>query len=153
MKLHCEFCDATRNLQRHHIIPISEGGDKGFLNRIFVCIKHHSLLHGRSINGPTIKSTRDNFFENREDLLKYRGYLGKRKDRHQKVLGDKSSMKLREMAIKYGIPSWGLPYLSMIKRLVKSNALSEDEEDVLRSICKELKVDYDKIFGKNRGGK
>lgn len=58
MKLKCENCGETRNLQKHHIIPRSKGGSLRFLNRITVCVKCHSELHGHGIGGATvIKST------------------------------------------------------------------------------------------------
>lgn len=85
---------------------------------------------------------------------KYHGYLGKRRDRHQRLLGEPSSLKLRELAIKHGTPSAGLHYLVMVQRIVKSsNNMLKDEEETLRAICKEMGSDYDDVFKKKEGKK
>lgn len=69
----CKLGPETKDLQRHHITPLSQGGDRGFLNRMVVCRRHHSLLHGRLIGGLAIKSTRfpkDEGSITREELLR-----------------------------------------------------------------------------------
>lgn len=59
-------------------------------------------------------------------------------------------IKLQELAIRHGVPEFGLPYLTIIKRIVQSANLTDDEEKTLRMICRELGVDYDRTFKKLR---
>lgn len=64
-----------------------------------------------------------------------------------------TSRKLRALAIEYDVPEFGIPYLSMIKRIRKaSNNLPKNDEDILRAACTEMGFDYDHVF-KKRGEK
>jgi hypothetical protein len=57
----CVICGTTKNLQHHHIIPISEGGDDHEHNFLTVCWEHHNFIHN-------IRRTRDK--ENFVKLIK-----------------------------------------------------------------------------------
>jgi hypothetical protein len=57
----CVICGTTKNLQHHHIIPISEGGDDNEHNFLTVCWEHHNFIHN-------IRRTRDK--ENFVKLIK-----------------------------------------------------------------------------------
>ena len=41
----CKLCGSRENLQQHHVVPLSRGGDPGFQNRIWVCKECHAKLH------------------------------------------------------------------------------------------------------------
>lgn len=45
----CELCGDTRNLEVHHIIPLSVGGPDIEDNMIVVCYKCHALLTPKSV--------------------------------------------------------------------------------------------------------
>lgn len=63
-------------------------------------------------------------------------------------LSARSRQKLREIAIKHDVPEVGLPCISMVKRIIEaSNSLSKEDDDTLRTICKEMEVNYE-IFKK-----
>ena len=64
-KMNCKHCGSTKNLQRHHITPRSQGGENSFMNRIIVCKKCHASFHGQLLMGGLgIKSTRDGQLKN-----------------------------------------------------------------------------------------
>lgn len=65
-----------------------------------------------------------------------------------------TSRELRALAIQYGVPEFGIPYLSMIKRIrAASNNLLKTDEDILRKACTEMGFDYDHVFKKKAGKK
>ena len=41
----CVICGINENLQHHHIIPISEGGDNHQHNFLTLCWEHHNFIH------------------------------------------------------------------------------------------------------------
>lgn len=84
---------------------------------------------------------------------KYHGYIGKRRDRHQRLIGETSRMKLRELSAKYDVPEFGLPHYSMVKRIVKASNLPKEDDDALRAICKEMGTDYDILKKLKKEGK
>lgn len=47
MKLRfCVICGTNKNLQHHHIIPKSQGGDEHQHNLLTLCWEHHNFIHG-----------------------------------------------------------------------------------------------------------
>lgn len=51
----CAMCGTDHFLQRHHVIPLSKGGGKGFTNTIFVCVRCHRKIHGKGVGNPREK--------------------------------------------------------------------------------------------------
>ena len=46
MKLRfCVICGTNKNLEHHHIKPVSRGGDDHEHNFITLCDKHHAMMH------------------------------------------------------------------------------------------------------------
>lgn len=41
----CFFCGSNENLEHHHIIPVSEGGDNSYQNLISLCFSCHKKVH------------------------------------------------------------------------------------------------------------
>jgi hypothetical protein len=41
----CFFCGSNENLEHHHIIPVSEGGDNSHQNLISLCFSCHKKVH------------------------------------------------------------------------------------------------------------
>ena len=41
----CVFCGSKDNLEHHHVLPKSIGGDDNEHNLITVCINHHNMIH------------------------------------------------------------------------------------------------------------
>lgn len=67
------------------------------------------------------------------------------------MVSKRTIWKLQELAIRHGVPEFGIPYLTIIKRIVDgSNNLAKEEEETLRSVCKEMGVDYDTTFKKRK---
>ena len=50
--IYCKICGSSENLQKHHIIPIAQGGDNGFNNRITICAECHRKIHEHGIGLP-----------------------------------------------------------------------------------------------------
>ena len=46
MKLRfCVICGTNKNIEHHHIIPVSKGGDDHPHNFISLCVEHHGMIH------------------------------------------------------------------------------------------------------------
>lgn len=50
----CRRCESTDNLQVHHIVPISAGGESHNHNLATLCEKCHKLAHGGSWTSPSV---------------------------------------------------------------------------------------------------
>ncbi len=50
----CEFCGVKKDLNLHHVVPKSIGGDDSRENHAIICEKCHKKLHKRFLN-PTIR--------------------------------------------------------------------------------------------------
>ncbi len=48
-RVKCTFCGSTENLQKHHVVPLSQGGEDSFLNRIWVCKPCHKNVHKHGV--------------------------------------------------------------------------------------------------------
>lgn len=48
----CTICGNPTNLQQHHIIPLSKGGEDSVFNKTYVCIRHHVGIHGHGVGCP-----------------------------------------------------------------------------------------------------
>ena len=59
----CVICGSTENLQKHHVLPLSRGGEDSFLNRVWICIDCHFKIHNCGVGTP--RKTRPNNFQKR----------------------------------------------------------------------------------------
>jgi hypothetical protein len=48
----CACCGSTEDLQKHHIIPLSQGGENSFLNRVWLCKSCHQKVHKHGVGMP-----------------------------------------------------------------------------------------------------
>lgn len=46
----CVNCGATKNLIRHHIVPIALGGTNNSGNIVILCENCHKIVHGKTSN-------------------------------------------------------------------------------------------------------
>ena len=48
---HCANCGSTKDLEWHHIVPLSKGGHHIKSNTVCLCHKCHNLVHGKKGTG------------------------------------------------------------------------------------------------------
>lgn len=106
----CTECSSTENLQRHHIIPLSEGGEDVFLNRIRVCKSCHEKIHGHGVGTPKINK--------KSIFYSQSGKLSKRR------------------VIKQG----GSRYISLPSKWFEINGLNPDNLELLIVASKDIRI-------------
>lgn len=127
-EMKCQLCDSAENLQEHHVIPISHGGENSFMNRITVCVECHKKIHGRKHVGKPKHKLRDR---------------------------PKTRFKLDMIAAKYDVPNLGMTMGQIVVGIMEAtNELTQDEKSTLNQICHNFGAslkDLDAMFN-NKGG-
>ena len=122
--LFCVICGTNKNLEDHHIKPVSRGGDNHQHNFITLCEEHHEMIH----------QIRPGAWNDRKELIK----IGREKAKQDGVkFGRKRQYEHLIPDIKFMREAgWG--YGTIARELAKSG--DEISKSAIRRIC-----DWEKI--------
>ena len=122
--LFCVICGTNKNLEDHHIKPVSRGGDNHQHNFITLCEEHHEMIH----------HIRPGAWNDRKELIK----IGREKAKQDGVkFGRKRQYEHLIPDIKFMREAgWG--YGTIARELAKSG--DEISKSAIRRIC-----DWEKI--------
>ena len=120
----CTICGTNKNLEDHHIKPVSRGGDNHQHNFITLCEEHHEMIH----------QIRPGAWNDRKELIK----IGREKAKQDGVkFGRKRQYEHLIPDIKFMREAgWG--YGTIARELAKSG--DEISKSAIRRIC-----DWEKI--------